>query len=135
MNKLLVTAGVVSIGLTALHVFGGGLEVHMPLLESNASDVIKGFASVVWHSVTAALFLCSVLLFIAAQNRSLRRPFTAIVMIYYLSFATLFLFYGVVRLGSVFVMLPWIVFLLVVLIAAVGLWFDKPDHEAGQDHA
>lgn len=123
-NKLLATAGVLSLILTAVHVFGGGADVHVPLLESNAADVVKGFASVVWHGVTVALLMCSVLLFMAARHEAYRTMLTGIVIVFYLAFAGLFMVYGILRFGTVFLMLPWIGFLVVVGVAALGLWMD-----------
>ncbi|MBL4768249.1 MAG: hypothetical protein JKY94_11120 [Rhodobacteraceae bacterium] len=111
--------------LTALHVFGGGPDVHVPLLESNASDVLKGFVSVVWHGTTATLLLCSCMLFIAARNENYRYILTGLVIANYLAFAGLFLFYGATRLGTVFLMLPWIGFVTIAVIASIGLALDK----------
>ena len=120
-NKTIAISGVLSLALTALHVFGGGPDVHVPLLESDASNVLKGFVSVIWHGVTATLILCSVMLLIAAQNEKFRTILTGLVTAHYLAFAGLFLFYGITRLGTVFLMLPWIGFVVVATVALIGL--------------
>lgn len=113
--------------LTALHVFGGGVTVHVPALESDAPDLVKGFISVVWHGVTANLLICSVMLLIAAQNVTHRTMLTGVVIANYVAFAGLFIFYGITRLGTVLLMMPWTVFLLIVVVAAIGLFLDKGD--------
>lgn len=124
-NKLLAVAGALSLALTAIHIFGGGPDVHVPLLESNASDVVKGFASVVWHGVTVTLLICSVMLLIAAKSATHRSMLTGLVVVNYLAFTGLFLFYGIIRLGTIFLMPPWIGFLVIVLVALFGLSTDR----------
>lgn len=121
INKTIAAAGGLSLGLTAVHVFGGGQSVHVPALASDASDVVKGFISVVWHGVTANLLICSIMLLMAAWTEAHRRVLTCLVIANYLAFAGLFLFYGVTRLGTVFLMTPWVAFLFIVAIAAIGL--------------
>jgi hypothetical protein len=124
-NKVIATASALSLALTAAHIFGGGGDVHVPLLASDASDVLKGFVSVIWHGVTANLLICSLMLLIAARNQSYRMMLTGLVIANYLAFTGLFLFYGITRLGSVFLMVPWISFATIVSVAAVGLWVDR----------
>lgn len=124
-NKIIATAGMLSLALTAIHIFGGGADVHAPLLDSNASAVLKGFISVIWHGVTANLLLCSAMLFVAAVYPLHRKMLTWIVIANYVAFAGLFLFYGVTRLGSVLLMLPWIGFAIIVAVAAAGLCMDR----------
>lgn len=121
INKTIATAGILSLALTAIHVIGGGTDVHLPLLESDASDVLKGFVSVVWHGVTVNMFICSVMLLIAAKIPKYRTVMTGLVIANYLAFTGLFLFYGITRLGTVFLMVPWIGFFIIVIVATVGL--------------
>lgn len=124
-NKYLVLAGTLSLVLTLVHIVGGGTDVHAPLLVSNASDVLKGFISVIWHTVTAALLTCSFMLFIASKSERHRTMLTGLVIVHYSAFTGLFIFYGISRLGTVFLMLPWVGFLVIVMVAAIGLLFDK----------
>lgn len=120
-NKTLLVAGVLSLGLTAVHVFGGGPDVHVPLLESEIPDVLKGIVSVIWHAVTANLLLCSIMLFMAAQRANSRALLTGLVVAQYSAYVGLFLFYGLTRLGSVLLMPPWIGFLVIIGVALFGL--------------
>lgn len=133
-NKLLTAAGVLSLALTAIHILGGGPDVHEPLLESNASDVVKGFASVVWHGITAALLMCSVMLLVAARSPTNRTMLAGLVIAYYFAFAILFLFYGITRLGTVLLMPPWIGFLVIVVVAEIGLRVDKRSRNSAPLH-
>ncbi|MEP2717313.1 hypothetical protein [Pseudophaeobacter sp.] len=127
ISKTLASAGVLSLALTAVHVLGGGPDVHVPLLESNATDVLKGFVSVIWHAVTANLLICSAMLLIAAVNKTYRGLLTGLVLANYVAFMGLFLFYGITRLGSVLVMLPWIGFAAIIFVSVIGLTIDKKD--------
>ena len=122
INKTIAVAGVLSLGLSILHIFGGGQSVHLPALESDASDLVKAFISVVWHGVTANLLICSVMLLMAALTKTHRTVLTSLVIANYLAFVGLFLFYGVTRLGTVFLMIPWTIFLLIVVVSAIGLF-------------
>jgi hypothetical protein len=124
-NKVIATASALSLAIAAAHIFGGGGDVHVPLLASDASDVLKGFVSVIWHGVTANLLICSFMLLVAARNQSYRTMLTGLVIANYLAFTGLFLFYGITRLGSVFLMVPWIGFAIIVSVASAGLWVDR----------
>lgn len=130
INKTIAASGVLSLGLTALHIFGGGQSVHVPALESDATDLVKAFVSVVWHGVTANLLICSVMLLMAAWAETYRTVLTSLVIANYLAFAGLFLFYGVTRLGTVFLMMPWTIFLLIVVVAGIGLVRARGSHDA-----
>ncbi len=121
-NKLIAAAGVLSLFLGAVHVFGGGPDVHDPLLSADITPLLKGYVSVIWHAVTAAIFLCSGLLLVAARRRDVSGLLAGIVIVYYAAFAGLFLFYGITRLGSVFLMPQWTAFLIIAVLAAVGLF-------------
>jgi hypothetical protein len=121
INKTIATAGVLSLFLTALHVFGGGADVHGPILASKLDIVLKVFSSVVWHAVTANLLLCSLMLLYASYNKAIQTPFTLIVIAHYLAYAGLFIFYGLSRFDTLFVMMPWIAFLFISAIATIGI--------------
>lgn len=62
------------------------------------------------------------MLLIAAWSETHRTILTSLVITNYLAFVALFLFYGVTRLGTIFAMMPWIVFLLVVVVSVIGLF-------------
>jgi hypothetical protein len=133
-NKLVAAAGVLSLVLGVAHVFGGGVDVHDPLLSSEIAPLLKGYVSVIWHSVTVAIFLCSGLLLIAAKRSDLGSLLAGIVIVYYGAFAGLFLFYGIARLGSVLLMPQWTAFLIIAALAAVGLTIAPPSSKSGLRH-
>ncbi|MEP2980314.1 MAG: hypothetical protein ABJO86_12560 [Lentilitoribacter sp.] len=121
INKTIATAGVLSLILTAIHIFGGGADVHGPILASGLDIVLKGFSSVVWHAVTANLLLCSFMLLYASYNKEIQTPFTLIVIAHFLAYAGLFIFYGLSRFDTLFVMMPWIAFLFISAVATIGI--------------
>ncbi|MEP3197134.1 MAG: hypothetical protein ABJO57_04630 [Lentilitoribacter sp.] len=121
INKTIATAGVLSLILTAIHIFGGGADVHGPILASGLDIVLKGFSSVVWHAVTANLLLCSFMLLYASYNKEIQTPFTLIVIAHFLAYAGLFIFYGLSRFDTLFVMMPWIAFLFISAVATIGV--------------
>jgi len=101
-------------GLSALtfvaHVFGGGPEIHVPVLQSQLSDYFKAIFSVIWHAISAILILNSLVLASAAMNWPGSHYGAMIVAGQYLSFAILFVFYGLNRLDTLTVMPQWVVF-------------------------
>ena len=121
-NKTIAVAGVLSFGLFALHVTGGGQRALVPALESDASDLVKAFIAVSFHGVTVNLIICSFMLMMAARSETHRTVLTSLVIADYLAFAGLFLFYGITRLGTVFLMIPWTIFLLIAVVSAIGLF-------------
>lgn len=125
MNRVLIVAAALSLALTAVHVFGGGADVHAPLLQSDASAVNKGFVSVIWHAVTTNMLICTGALFVAAQAPRWRGVLVGIVLCQYGAFIALFLGYGLIRFSSVLVMPPWIGFAVICGVALLGLRPDR----------
>ncbi len=120
MDYWILSAAGLSFVLLIAHVKGGGKEVHVPMLESDMSRLLKAYASVIWHAVTAVLAIGTLALVWAAFGQGAEM---AIVIVgQYLAFVGLFLIYGVVRLKSIWVMPQWVAFLLISALAGVGLW-------------
>jgi len=111
-------------GLSALiffvHLIGGGKDVHVPMLESGMSQILKAYASVIWHAISAILGIGSVAFLWAAMGHG--DGIAVVIAVQYLAFAGLFLAYGVTRLNSIWVMPQWSAFLLISGLAGVGLW-------------
>jgi len=122
-DKPLMVAAGLSLVLTAVHVFGGGADVHSPILDSDLDPVLKGYVSVVWHGVTANLVICTALLFLAARTVAGRGAFVAIVAAHYTAYVGLFVTYGALRFGSVLVMPPWGLFAVILVVLA---WAARP---------
>ncbi len=121
MNKLILCAGILSVLTLCAHVFGGGPEIHIPVLESDFSLELKASLSVVWHAVTAVLIINSVALFLAAKSKGAEKMLVVFVSSQYLAFAALFIFYGITHLGTLLLMPQWSVFLLMPALALAGL--------------
>ncbi len=108
-------------GLTVLaHVFGGGPEVHAPVLQSGLSDYFKAIFSVIWHAISAILIINSLVLLGAGLGRPRGEAGALIVGVQYFSFAVLFVFYGLSRLDNLSQMPQWAVFFAVPLLVFFG---------------
>jgi len=121
MNKLVLSAGMLSVLTLFAHVFAGGPEIHVPVLESDLPLELKAIFSVVWHAVTAVLVINSAALFLAAGSKSIEKILVLFVSSQYLVFAALFVFYGITHLGTLLPMPQWSVFLLMPALALAGL--------------
>lgn len=121
INKTIATAGILSVLLTAIHIFGGGADVHAPILVSELDPLMKGYSSVLWHGVTASLALCSGILLLAAKREGERELLTWIVIIQFAAFAAIFAYYGISRFGTLFLMPQWIAFLIIIAVSYFGI--------------
>ncbi len=121
MNKLILSAGMLSVLTLFAHVFGGGPEIHAPVLESDLPLELKAVLSVIWHAVTVVLVINSVALFLAAKSKGGEKMLVLLVSGQYLAFAALFVFYGITHLGTLLPMPQWGVFLLMPALALTGL--------------
>lgn len=121
INKTIATAGILSVLLTAIHIFGGGADVHAPILASELDPLMKGYSSVLWHGVTASLALCSGILLLAAKREGERELLTWIVIIQFAAFAAIFAYYGISRFGTLFLMPQWIAFLIIIAVSYFGI--------------
>ena len=134
-------AAAMSLIIAVLHVLGGGPEFHEPALASAMPAAWKAVFSSVWHEVTALLVLNGLFLIAAGMTWRKNTLLLALVLLLNISFAGLFFFYGVVRLGSPWILLQWILFTLQsVLIAAAltvsgnnGVVEEVGDHNASSD--
>jgi hypothetical protein len=124
MNKAVALAGLLSLILTVIHIVGGGADVHEPILASELDNILKGYSSVIWHGVTANLFLCSAILFYASISKPNLPTLTSIVIVQYLAYAVIFIFYGTTRFGSIMIMPQWIAFLIIPAIATFGIYLS-----------
>ena len=121
MNKILLAAAALSAATALLHVFGGGPEVHEPLLESGLSGLLAAFTSVLWHFVTVIVLANSAALCVAAIREDSRNALVVMVSGQYLAFAALFLIYGLMQLDSVMLMPQWLLFVAISGLAIAGM--------------
>ena len=125
INKTIATAGILSAILTAIHIFGGGADVHAPILASELDPLMKGYSSVLWHGITASLALCSAILLLAAKRERERELLTWIVILQFAAFAAIFAFYGITRFGTLFLMPQWIAFLIIIGVSLGGIYMHR----------
>ncbi len=120
MNYWYLGASAFTMVTIGAHVLAGGPEIHEPVLQSGLSTEIKAVFSVVWHAITAIMGLSAIALAWAAfGNGSGAVP---LIVAQNLAFTGLFLFYGALRMGAMFVFPQWYVFLLLAGLAAMGYW-------------
>lgn len=106
-------------GATVLiHVFAGGPDVHAPLQAALPNPALAAFAAVLWHAVTVVLIALSYGLWVLARRHD---PALEIVLSgVQLGFAVLFVVYGITRLGTVFDMPQWMIFLAIPALTRFG---------------
>lgn len=121
MDYWMLSAAVLSFILLIAHFVGGGHEVHVPMLESDMSRVNKAYASIIWHGITAILIVGSAGFLWSAMGKAEGHGVAVIVAAQYGAFTCLFLFYGVLRLRSVWVMPQWTAFLAISILAGISL--------------
>ncbi len=105
---LLFAAGLMALTVL-IHAFMGGSEIYAPLRDGTLHPLVASVLSVVWHVITAILALMAIALLWVARHRN--RPLELMLIAMQLSFAVLFLAYGMVDLGNIIQMPQWIIFL------------------------
>lgn len=121
MNPWLMTAGAAALVLDLVHIFPGKRAIHRPMVASRWPDPAKAVWSVVRHAATAVMALGGLALIAAGLVPDLALALAALPVALFLSFAVLFLVYGVKRLGTVWVLPQWLAFLAISALALVGL--------------
>ncbi|GAA0587049.1 hypothetical protein [Caenispirillum bisanense] len=101
-----------------IHVFAGGPEVHEPLQTILTDPPLAAIAAVLWHAVTVVLAVLALGLWRLAQHDD--PLLEAVLSGIQLGFAGLFLFYGLTRLGTVWTMPQWIIFLAIPALTRAG---------------
>lgn len=97
-------------GATVLiHVIAGGADVHAPLQAALPDPALAAFAAVLWHAVTVVLIVLAYGLWVLGGRRD--PALETILSGVQIGFAALFLFYGLTRLGTVWDMPQWLIFL------------------------
>ena len=116
--------GILSLATAAIHLFLGGPEVHAPIQSNDGlSPEVRATMAVVWHGVTAVLLLSGAVNIYAAYSGRMRSA-VALIAAQYLALAALFVGYGFVRFGSLWVMPQWTLF--IVLVGLVGMGLRHP---------
>jgi hypothetical protein len=121
MNIPLISAAILSALAGAVHVFYGGVKIHRPLLQSNASRLVRAVGSVVWHAMTALMLLNAIALLYASSQSAVSTPLVILIIAQYLAAAALFITYGISRFGSLLVLPHWLGFLAMAVLAFWGI--------------
>ncbi len=118
ISKLTLLAAAL-MGLTTLvHVFAGGPEVHTGLLAAVSDPGLAAFVSILWHFVT--VFLGVATLALAWLARHPDPALEATLAALQIGAAALFIFYGAIQLGTLWLMPQWVIFLLIPLLTRIG---------------
>ena len=121
MNIPILLASVMTVVTLIAHVVGGTAEFMHPVWQSNAPEFNKVGMSVIWHWVSAVLFINAIALFLEARSSSLSRPAVWIIVMQFLAFGLIFAWYGFTVFGSLFVMPQWIAFAIICALSWGGL--------------
>ena len=108
MNWLLITAGVLALLTSAIHIFAGGNDVARPLLNTSLTNDVKYALYACWHFVSA-FFVMSALGFLGAGSGMMQPGFIVFFSVLWLLFGMLFFAISVRvnRLGGVFRLPQW----------------------------
>ena len=132
MNYWLLAAGIAALATFGIHVFMGGPAIEGPMLASALDPALKSVWSVVWHMVSAVLLLSAIAFSWAAARPAVSLQIATFPLAASVSFIGIFLFYGVLRHQSVTVMPQWILFLVISVLAGIGLTRRNKVEDRGQ---
>lgn len=121
MNAWLLAAGVAALVLDLVHIFPGGREIHRPMVAAQWPEPAKAVWSVVWHAASAVMALGGLALIAAGLFPDQALVLAALPVALFISTAALFLFYGIKRLGTIWVLPQWVAFLGISALAVTGL--------------
>ncbi|GLQ17283.1 hypothetical protein [Maritalea porphyrae] len=121
-NMWLLAAALLSFATTALHVVGGTPEIMSPLNASNAPELSKGIAEVMWNQITLLLIVGGWVFWRAARTSKAPTELSLTIIALYSGITILFIASGINLFASVWVMPQWTLFLAMVLLAIVGLY-------------
>lgn len=119
-NYWMAAASLLLCVTAAVHVFLGGPEIHHVVQATDALPIeIRAISAVLWHAVTVVLLVLATgcLWLIGHPNPPLANVMIAV----QLGFAGLFVFYGMARLQTLWIMPQWIIFLLIPAVMGLGM--------------
>ena len=91
-----------------VHLFAGGADIYDPLRAAPLAPDVVSTLSVVWHAITWSLVLCSAALVYLTVRSA---PAVEVLLgAFFAGFTALFIVYGSVDLGSLWIMPQWIIF-------------------------
>lgn len=117
MNRPLLAAAALSALTICAHLFGGGPQYLAPFQTLLPNPELVSMATVLWHAVTACLFVFT--LAYLWLSRHISAPLIWGLAAIQLIWAALFLGLGMHYLGNISVMPQWVIF---IAIPALSLW-------------
>ncbi len=121
MNIWLASAGVASLLTCGIHVVMGEREIHVPMLDSKMHPTIIPVWTVVWHMVSVLLAMNGIWLLLAASDPALALAYASLPIATSVATAGLFLFYGIKRLGNIWMNPQWVLFVAIAGLGLIGL--------------
>lgn len=116
-NPWLLAASALMFLTFLIHFIAGGIDIYIPLRESELALEPKSTLSVVWHTISAFLLLFGGALLWMSRNNN--PPLACFVGLCQLCFALIFMGYGLYDAGSLMTMPQWTIFALCALL----MWF------------
>lgn len=109
MNRPVAVAAIVMALTFGLHLIGGEISVHRPLLAGGGTAEMALYISVLWHGISALLALNTLALAFAALKASQHGPMLWLVGGQTLAVGLLFILYGLIRTGGLWTAPQWII--------------------------
>lgn len=120
-NKFLATGAILSALILPLHIFGGGPEFPEIIFAIDALDAKqKALYGVMWHTISALLFLASITYGIASIKPQHTSAVTFVNALY-AAITVLFLYYGITVVGDLWTLPQWLLFAIMIAITQMGL--------------
>ncbi len=120
-NKWLLSAAMISFAITGLHVVGGTPEIMDPLYASNAPEMSKGIAQVMWNQISLLCIVGGAILLRAAFKPQVAVELSLTIIALYVGITGLFIASGIALFGDIWTMPQWTFFLTVAILTIVGL--------------
>ncbi|MGJ8528500.1 hypothetical protein [Maritalea sp.] len=124
-NKWLIAAALISFATTGLHVVGGTPEIMDPLYASNAPELSKGIAQVMWNQITLLLIVGGVVLWRAAFKPQIAIELSLTITALNIGITGLFIGSGISLFGDIGTMPQWTLFLTMAILTIIGLMRAK----------
>lgn len=120
-NMWFATAAAISFASVGLHVIGGTPEIMVPLEQSNAPQLSKGIADVIWQQVTFLLVVGGIVFAWASRAKSKTFEISITMIVLYAGITLIFIGNGISRFAGIADMPQWVLFLAMTVLPVVGL--------------
>jgi hypothetical protein len=107
MNRLILIAAIAMGFTAAIHLIGGEVSVHRPLLADATTPEMDIYVSVIWHGISAMIVLNTLAL--VAALRTTTPVMLTLIGAQTLAVGLLFILYGLIRTGSPWIAPQWVI--------------------------